>query len=161
MDLLGLLLIGGIAAFFIFKGVLGLLEKSPPYQDGIARAQSSAEVKAALGEPIETDGMVSGNINYSNDTGSADLTVPIKGPKGTGTLHPHRHPAGRPADRPAPFPHAPGRKGAVSRFNTSPSPAQSPLPIGRFPRAGSRRFPLPAGAENVRLVRSACHDGSK
>ena len=47
---LGLLLIGGIAAFFIFKGVLGLLEKSPPYQDGIAKAQSSAEVKAALGD---------------------------------------------------------------------------------------------------------------
>ena len=84
---LTLLVIGGIAAFFIFKGVLGLLEKSPPYQDGLAKARSSAEVKAALGEPIETDGMVSGNINYNNDTGNADLTVPIKGPKGTGTLH--------------------------------------------------------------------------
>ena len=84
---LGLLVIGGIAAFFIFKGIIGLLEQSPPYQDGLAKAQSSAEVKAALGEPIETDGMVSGNINYNNDTGNADLIVPIKGPKGTGTLH--------------------------------------------------------------------------
>ena len=84
---LTLLIIGGIAAFFIFKGVLGLLEKSPPYQDGLAKAQSSAEVKAALGEPIESDGMVSGNINYNNDAGNADLAVPIKGPKGTGILH--------------------------------------------------------------------------
>lgn len=83
---LGLLVIGGIAAFFIFKGIIGLLEKSPPYQDGLAKAQGSAEVKAALGEPIQADGMVSGNINYNNDAGNADLTVPIKGPKGTATL---------------------------------------------------------------------------
>ena len=84
---LGLLVVAGIAGYFIFSSVLGMLEKSAPYQDGLARAQQSPEVRQALGEPVEKDGMVNGRININNDAGSADLTVPLKGTKGTGSLH--------------------------------------------------------------------------
>jgi hypothetical protein len=39
-----------------------------------------------LGQPIEADGMFQGNINYENNNASADIKVPVKGPKGEGTV---------------------------------------------------------------------------
>ncbi len=84
---LTLLVLAGLGGYFAFKGVFGMLEKSPPYQDGLARAQQSSEVRQALGAPVETDGMMSGHINKNNDTGDADFTIPLKGTKNKGVLH--------------------------------------------------------------------------
>ncbi|WP_428231616.1 cytochrome c oxidase assembly factor Coa1 family protein [Flavobacterium sp.] len=39
-----------------------------------------------LGSPIEDDGMTSGSINMINDGGNCNLQIPIKGPKGKGTV---------------------------------------------------------------------------
>jgi hypothetical protein len=43
------------------------------------------EIQAKLGTDIKSDGMFRGNISVSNDTGEADISVPIKGTKGSGT----------------------------------------------------------------------------
>ncbi|MNL80286.1 Cytochrome oxidase complex assembly protein 1 [compost metagenome] len=39
-----------------------------------------------LGSPVETDGMVSGTVTSHNEVRTCDVQVPLKGPKGKGTL---------------------------------------------------------------------------
>ncbi len=75
-------------AFFgaLFVGVTKLMSDSQPYTDALDAATQNELVIEYLGEPIETHGMTSGSINYSNNGGEADLTIPIRGPKGEGVL---------------------------------------------------------------------------
>lgn len=80
-----------IVLFFIFLGsvlfgVSELITESTPYQDAIAKVNEDEYVVNILGEPIETDGMMNGNLSYQNSTGSADISIPIKGPKGNAEL---------------------------------------------------------------------------
>ncbi len=75
-------------AFFgaIFFGVTSLMTDSQAYSDAMNAASQNEQVMNYLGEPLESHGMMSGNINYSNGSGSADLSIPIRGPKGEGIL---------------------------------------------------------------------------
>ncbi len=68
-------------------GVLSALKSSEPYRVGLERAQSSVEVKEALGEPIDANFIVQGNISLNNDDGEADISFPVSGPKGAGQVH--------------------------------------------------------------------------
>ncbi len=83
---LSLLALLAVFGFIIASFVFGLIKSSDPYKEGIARAKASPQVAAALGTPIEEPFIVTGQINVSGDTGTANLTVPISGPKGKGTL---------------------------------------------------------------------------
>jgi len=69
------------------KGVSGLMSGSEPVRHAMQLAQANAEVKAALGEPLETGMGFQGSLNTHNDSGSADLSLPITGPKGSGRLY--------------------------------------------------------------------------
>ncbi len=71
----------------LFVGVTSIIKNSTPYQEAIVLLNESEAAKEALGEPIETSGMMSGNINTSGNTGEADLSIPVKGPKGDGVLY--------------------------------------------------------------------------
>jgi len=80
--LLGLLGIAGIAAI-----IFGAMKQSDVYREALARAQDHPQVQATLGTPIEAGWWMAGQINIQNDTGSANITIPISGPKGKGTIH--------------------------------------------------------------------------
>jgi len=67
--------------------VFGAIKSSDPYKDSVARATADARVVELLGEPIEPGFFVTGNINVQNDSGDANLVIPLSGPKGSGTLH--------------------------------------------------------------------------
>ena len=71
----------------IFSFVIGSIKSSDVYQESLAKARSNEQVKAALGTPIEPGFFVSGNINVSNDSGNANLSIPISGPQGKGTIY--------------------------------------------------------------------------
>ncbi len=43
---------------------------------------SNEEVIDLLGEPIESDGIMQGNISLNGDDGETNFRIPIKGPKG-------------------------------------------------------------------------------
>jgi hypothetical protein len=68
-------------------GAMAGFKATEPYKEAVARAQQSPEVQAALGTPIQVGFLVQGNIKVENDHGEADLTIPLSGPKGSGTLH--------------------------------------------------------------------------
>lgn len=70
----------------IIFGVSKALKSSTPYEYAVERAISNTTVLEAIGENIETDGILQGNIALKNNTGSANLKIPIKGDKDKGTI---------------------------------------------------------------------------
>jgi hypothetical protein len=85
----GLSVVIGVPAFFavIFALLVLGLRHSDPYKLSIGLVRGNARAITVLGEPIEQDGwIVSGNISYENDEGSADLDYEVAGPLGQGAI---------------------------------------------------------------------------
>jgi Cytochrome oxidase complex assembly protein 1 len=80
------LLIAGCCTALYF-GVTKALKSSQVYVMSIQRAQASPCAISKLGQPINAQGLPQGSSNENNDSGSADLTIPIQGPQGSGSLH--------------------------------------------------------------------------
>ena len=72
----------GIIAF-----TFGSMKSTAVYQDAVTQAADNPEVINALGEPIETGFFLSGSINVNNDSGDANLAIPLSGSKRDGTLY--------------------------------------------------------------------------
>ena len=70
-----------------FLAVFSAIRASEPYSEAIAAAQANPDVKAQFGEPIEAGFWSNGNIEINNASGKASLTIPIKGPKQSGTIY--------------------------------------------------------------------------
>jgi len=79
-----LIVIAVVAMGTIFYSVASAIEDSQPYEYALEKINSDEDIVNALGSPIEKDGMVSGNWDYSNGKKSANMTIPISGPKGKG-----------------------------------------------------------------------------
>ena len=71
----------------LFYGVTKVLEDSQPYEYAFEQINQDEQLIELLGSPIEKDGMVQGNINWRNGEKSADMNIPIAGPKGKGMLY--------------------------------------------------------------------------
>jgi hypothetical protein len=76
------LVIGGVMAL-----VFGMMKSSDVYAQALDRARASPEVAAVLGTPVEEGLFVTGQWSESATNGSAELSIPLSGPKGDGTLH--------------------------------------------------------------------------
>jgi hypothetical protein len=76
---------GGCVAS-VFFGLNAAIQSSEPYRHGLAEAQNNPQIRELLGEPIAAGYLVNGSINLENDGGQCDMTVPISGPKGSGTI---------------------------------------------------------------------------
>jgi hypothetical protein len=83
---LGLILLFAVFIGSIFLGVTSMMKESDAYKESMIAAQHNKIVIEKLGESIESDGMTSGSINITNNSGNCDLKIPIKGSKGKGTL---------------------------------------------------------------------------
>jgi hypothetical protein len=86
--LLATFLLGGfvlVASFFAL--VMGALRSSDVARASVAMAQSNRRVAQQLGSPIDEGWLLSGSVNVSDASGDADLSVPISGPKGKGTVY--------------------------------------------------------------------------
>lgn len=62
--------------------VLYSMRSSEPVELTLGAAQASADLQAALGEPMTVGWFITGNVNYSGGNGEASLHVPLSGPKG-------------------------------------------------------------------------------
>jgi len=71
----------------VIFGATKMMSGSEPYQDSLAKAQKNEQVIELLGEPIETVGIMQGNISFSGNDGDADIRIPIKGPNGEGMIY--------------------------------------------------------------------------
>jgi hypothetical protein len=68
-------------------GVFGMLKSTDAYKTALTRAKANPRVTAALGTPIKEGWFVGGSTEVSGGSGKSDLTIPISGPKGTGTIY--------------------------------------------------------------------------
>ncbi|MEY2557382.1 MAG: hypothetical protein QOE34_807 [Verrucomicrobiota bacterium] len=82
-----MLFLAGIFVFLIIALVLGALKSSDAYKMAVARAKADPRVVSALGSPIEEGLLVFGNTNVNGSSGKADLTIPISGPNGKGSIY--------------------------------------------------------------------------
>lgn len=80
-----LVLLAAFVAFLVFS-VGGVLKHSDAYKNAVARAKADSRVTSALGTPISEGWFVSGSVHTSLGSGDANLTIPISGPKGKGTI---------------------------------------------------------------------------
>jgi len=79
-----LLFVFGIGAAIF--GVSKMFTSSAPYEYAVEQASKDPKVIEALGSPVETAGIMQGNISLQNDSGKVDIKIPLKGPKGKGSV---------------------------------------------------------------------------
>jgi hypothetical protein len=82
-----LILLGVTFVIGFMAMVMGAVKSSDAYKLAVARVRASPAVVSELGQPIETGWMVSGSINVSGSSGDADISIPISGPKKSGTIY--------------------------------------------------------------------------
>ena len=80
--LLLVLFAGGIVLI-----VFGALKSTDVYKTALARSQADLRVRAALGDDVHPGILLSGNTNVSGGSGQANLSIPISGSKGKGTIY--------------------------------------------------------------------------
>jgi hypothetical protein len=78
--------------FVVFVGsvmliVFSAVKSTAVYKDALPRAKVHPAVIEALGSPITEGFLVSGNTNVNGASGEANLSIPIAGPKGNGTIY--------------------------------------------------------------------------
>ena len=81
-----LLLLAVFAGSIMFL-VFGAVKSTDVYQTAVARAKADLRVRAALGDDVHQGMFLSGNTNVNGASGQADLSIPISGSKGKGTIY--------------------------------------------------------------------------
>jgi len=71
----------------ILSFAFGIMRSTDAYQQGLSRAEANPAVASGLGTPITPGWLMSGNIDLNNDAGTADISIPVTGPRGSGTIH--------------------------------------------------------------------------
>ncbi len=85
----GCLLIIILFAFGIGAAIFGvskIFTSSAPYEYAVEQASKNPSVIELLGEPVETAGIMQGNISTTNDSGEVNIKIPLKGSKGKGSV---------------------------------------------------------------------------
>ena len=67
--------------------VFSAVKSSDVYKDALARAKTHPAVIEALGSPVTEGFLVSGNTNVNGASGEANLSIPVAGAKGKGTIY--------------------------------------------------------------------------
>lgn len=83
---LGIILLFILGIGVAFFGVSNLITNTTPISYAIEQASKNEQVIQFLGEPIERYGTPKGNINFKNNDGDVDFSIPIQGDRGKGIL---------------------------------------------------------------------------
>ena len=67
--------------------VFSAVKSTDVYKDALARAKAHPAVIEVLGSPVTEGFLVSGNTNVNGASGEANLSIPVAGPKGKGTIY--------------------------------------------------------------------------
>jgi hypothetical protein len=81
-----------LVLFVAFVGSIALIvfsamKSTDVYKDALARARANSAVVEALGSPITEGFLLSGNTNVNGASKEANLSIPISGPNGKGTIY--------------------------------------------------------------------------
>lgn len=93
---LGCVIASGVALLFVcilgfVLGVgaliFGAMGKSEPARLAVVRAEANEQVQMQVGRPLKVGWFVGGEISVSGPAGHAELSIPVSGPKGKGTIY--------------------------------------------------------------------------
>lgn len=73
--------------FFVFS----VIRSTDVFRDAIERAKANPEVRAELGEPVHEGWWVNGNVETSGPSGTADISIPLKGSRKNGIVYAVAH----------------------------------------------------------------------
>jgi len=81
-----------VLLFIAFAGsivliVFSAVKSTDVYKDALSRAKAHPAVIEALGSPVTDGFLVSGNTNVNGAAGETNLSIPVSGPKGKGTIY--------------------------------------------------------------------------
>jgi hypothetical protein len=82
--LLGLLATFGISVMTV---ITSSFRRSEVYKQAMAQAAASPQVREQIGEPITPAWLISGEMHVSGSGGTANMIIPISGPRGRGRIH--------------------------------------------------------------------------
>lgn len=80
-----ILFVGIIALFMCF--ILGMMKSSDVYRDAVGKAKAHLLVQESIGIPIEEGLFITGEVNSGGGSGEANLSIPVSGPEGEGTIY--------------------------------------------------------------------------
>lgn len=83
---LGVLVLVAGVALSITLFVFGMLKSSDAYRGALEITRQHPVARRELGEPMDPGLFVKGSVNVTGPSGSADLAIPISGPRGEGEL---------------------------------------------------------------------------
>src|SRR6185295_3600614 len=78
-----------IAAIMLL--VFSVIRSTDVFHEALERAKADPQVRTELGEPIEPGWWVSGNVESTGSSGRADIAIPLKGSRQSGTLYAVAH----------------------------------------------------------------------
>lgn len=84
--LLLLVLLIAIGGTILVSVIMASFRHSDVYKEAMTKASASTQVRERMGEPIHAGWFVSGQLNVSGSTGTANLSIPIAGPRGRGVI---------------------------------------------------------------------------
>jgi hypothetical protein len=84
--LLALLLFSSFVGGILFI-VESSFQHSEFYVQALARARADPRVVQKIGQPLEAGWLASGSVNTSGSSGEAEISIPMSGPNGKGTLY--------------------------------------------------------------------------
>lgn len=84
---LGLVAACAVFVLGILAIVFGAIRSTDIYQQSINVVSSNPQVVEALGAPVKPGFLVGGSVNVNGPSGQADISIPVSGPKGSGTLY--------------------------------------------------------------------------
>ena len=85
VPLFSLLVVMCVGGTFVL--ITTVMKSSDAYAGAMLRVRSNPTVIAALGTPIKDSFFFEGNISENNSSGSANLKIPISGPKRKANLY--------------------------------------------------------------------------
>lgn len=83
---LGIVLVAGLVLGMVWF-IFGSFKDAAIYQEALTRARANEAVQEALGTPIEADWWVTGSMRQNGSMESAQIQIPIYGPRARGTLY--------------------------------------------------------------------------
>ena len=84
---MGLIVIVALAVWGFVALIMGSLKQSDAYKEALAAVRADSAAVEALGGPIEPGFFLAGSVHVSGPSGEAELSIPLHGPRGKGTLY--------------------------------------------------------------------------
>jgi Cytochrome oxidase complex assembly protein 1 len=76
----------GVFATILLTVVVTSFHNSEAYKQALARAAGNSQVRQQMGEPMKPSWFISGQLQGNGSTGNANLSIPISGAKGKGSI---------------------------------------------------------------------------